>query len=71
MLDQQKKLILWEMNVEWCDVELTSIHFKLTHPFYFTKEYKVKPSETLNIIVYAKNIIITYNDLLEYINDPL
>ena len=70
MLDLNKKLILWEMDVEWCDIELKSIHFTIIHPFNF-REYKVRPNETLNIIVYGNTIKISYNDLVEYIKDPL
>jgi len=62
MLDLNKKLILWQMDVIWHEQGRI---FSLKHN---EKIYKLKHTEKM---ILNENIIITYNDLVEYIKDRL
>jgi len=62
MLDWNKTRFLMMCDVEWRDVELETIHFKIK---YESDTYIIKPNQIMNI---NENIQITYHNILEYID---
>ena len=64
MLNWDKQSFLLMCDVEWCDVELDTIHFKIK---YKNDTYIIKPDMIINIHKLTEDIQINYQDILEYI----